>query len=100
MLIGFRIFLNRRNMQSTLVGKGSISNISGMAIGRTVEQFIKQTRHTCQLPQLFYSDARLVGPVLFEHQIGDQRNQIGITTAFAKPIKRTLHMAHTGFNGL
>ena len=83
-------------MQPRLVGKGGGADIGRLAQRHTVEDFVQLPADRGERPQAVARDAGLIaaGIGFLEQQGRDERGQIGIATALAQPVERTLNLAH------
>ncbi len=90
MLVGEGVFLHRRHMHSALMGKGRQTDKGRMFGGCQVNHLTDCPRRIGQALQLRLTQAVIAQ---LELKVRDDTTQIGVTTALAITIHRSLHHA-------
>jgi len=98
MFIGLGVFEHRGGMNAGFCHKRAFADIGRVSIGRAIEHIVQRPRNLHQGRHLVRRDADLepIGKFALEPQRRDQRTQIGVAAAFAKPVQRALDLPSAG----
>src|SRR6266850_712694 len=96
--IGLRILEHCRSVNAGFGHERAFADIGRVSIGCTIEHVVQRPRNLHQGRHLVRRHAGLeaIGKLALEPQGRDQRTQIGIAAAFAKPVQRALNLASAG----
>src|SRR5580704_10943567 len=98
MLVGRRLLEDCRGMDAGLGGESALADIRRMTVRRAVEHLVECVRDMRERAELVvrYADVELAGVFRLELQRRDDRNQVGVAAALAKPIERALNLPRAG----
>src|SRR5205085_5365440 len=90
--------LHCRDVQSAFMCERRRADIGCVAIGRTIQNLVEQSRYRCELPQTFTADPglELRGVWFFQHKRRDNGAKVGVSAALAQSVQRALNLPGTG----